>query len=84
MLLKDRFNVSIKKTQRLIRKLGIKSIIVKKYRPTSKKKPKEGLEKVLKRDFTITGIKEISRRYNLHKNSKRWLVLFSFCTGFIL
>ncbi|MDK0653945.1 hypothetical protein P5E86_11535 [Clostridium perfringens] len=36
-----------------MKELGIKSIIVKKYRPTSKKKPKEGLENFLKRDFTI-------------------------------
>ncbi len=41
MLLKDGFNVSIKKTQRLIRELLIKSIILKKkYIPTSIKSQK--------------------------------------------
>ncbi len=58
MLSKNGFNISIKRTQRLMRELGIKSIIIKKYRPTSKKKPKEGLENVLKRDFTTTSINE--------------------------
>ena len=58
MLLKDGFNVSIKKTQRLMRELGIKSIILKKYRPASIKKPKEGLKSVLKLDFTATSINE--------------------------
>ncbi len=41
-----------------MRELGIKSIIIKKYRPTSKKKPKEGLENVLKRDFITNSINE--------------------------
>ncbi len=58
MLLKDGFNVSIKKTQRLMRELGIKSIILKKYRPAFIKKPKEGLKSVLKLDFTATSINE--------------------------
>ena len=58
MLLKDGFNVSIKKTQRLIRELLIKSIILKKYIPTSIKKSKELLEKVLKCDFITTSINE--------------------------
>ncbi|MDM0453001.1 DDE-type integrase/transposase/recombinase, partial [Clostridium perfringens] len=52
------FNISIKRTQRLMRELGIKSIIIKKYKLTSKKKPKEGLENLLKRDFTTTSINE--------------------------
>nr|CRG98348.1 transposase [Clostridium perfringens] len=58
MLSKNGFNISIKRTQRLMRELGIKSIIIKKYKPTSKKKPKEGLENLLKRDFTTTSINE--------------------------
>ncbi|OPJ61567.1 hypothetical protein CLORY_22490 [Clostridium oryzae] len=51
-------NISIKKTQRLMKKLGIKSIIVKKYRPTSSKKKIEAQENVLKRDFSTTTINE--------------------------
>lgn len=49
--------ISLKRTQRLMRKLGIKSIIIKKYRPTSKSKIKEQ-ENVLKRDFNATIINE--------------------------
>ena len=58
MISKNGFNISIKRTQRLMKELGIKSIIIKKYRPTSRKKTKEGLEKVLKRNFTTTSINE--------------------------
>lgn len=50
--------ISIKKTQRLMSKLGIKSIIIKKYRPTSSKKRIEDQENVLKRDFSTTTINE--------------------------
>ncbi|WP_169911703.1 hypothetical protein [Clostridium oryzae] len=41
-----------------MKKLGIKSIIVKKYRPTSSKKKIEAQENVLKRDFSTTTINE--------------------------
>ncbi len=51
-------NISIKRTQRLMRKLGIKSIIIKKYRPTSSKSKIKEPEKVLKRDFKATTINE--------------------------
>ena len=41
-----------------MRKLGIKSIIIKKYRPTSSKRKIEAQENVLKRDFKTTTINE--------------------------
>lgn len=50
--------ISLKKTQRLMKKLGIRSIIVKKYRPTSSKKKIEAQENVLKRDFNTTTVNE--------------------------
>src|SRR5512136_2214211 len=43
--------ISIKRTQRLMKKLGIRSIIVKKFRPTSSKGKIFEKENVLKRDF---------------------------------
>lgn len=58
MLSKNGFHISIKRTQRLIRELGIKSIIIKNYKPPSRKKPKEDLENVLKYNFTTTTINE--------------------------
>lgn len=51
-------NISIKRTQRLMRKLGIKSIIIKKYRPTSSKNKIKEQKNVLKRDFNTTTINE--------------------------
>lgn len=48
----------IKKTQRLMRKLDIKSIIIKKYRPASSKGKIEEQENILKRDFNATTINE--------------------------
>jgi putative transposase len=50
--------ISLKRTQRLMKKLGIKSIIIKKYRPTSSKKKIEEQENVLKRDFKANTINE--------------------------
>jgi len=50
--------ISLKRTQRLMKKLGIKSLIVKKYRPTSSKNKIIEQENVLKRDFTTTTVNE--------------------------
>ena len=52
------FNVSLKRVQRLMTKLNLCAVTVKKYKPNSSKKIVEGLENVLKRDFTITYINE--------------------------
>ncbi|EIY5796038.1 IS3 family transposase, partial [Enterococcus faecium] len=51
-------NISLKRTQRLMKKLGIKSITIKKYRPTSSKRKIEEQENVLKRDFQANTINE--------------------------
>ena len=58
LLLRAGFKLSLKRTQRLMCQLGLKSIIVKKFKPTSTKKPIEGLENVLNRDFTTSNINE--------------------------
>lgn len=50
--------ISIKKTQRLMKQLGIKSIIIKKYRATSFKRKIEEQENGLKRDFQANTINE--------------------------
>ena len=52
------FNVSLKRVQRRMTELGLCAITVKKYKPHSSKKVAEGLENVLKRDFTATSINE--------------------------
>jgi Transposase and inactivated derivatives len=57
-LLDKKIRISLKRTQRLMKQLGIKSIIVKKYRPTVSKKEIIERENVLKRDFSTTGINE--------------------------
>lgn len=50
--------ISLKRTQRLMKKLGIKSIIVKKYKPGSSKSTIESRENVLNRDFKTSTINE--------------------------
>ena len=52
------FNVSLKRVQRLMTKLNLCAVTIKKYKPHSSKKVAEGLENVLKRDFTTTSINE--------------------------
>ena len=58
ILCKEGFNVSLKRVQRKMNELCLCSITLKKYRPHSNKKVAEGLENVLKRDFTTTSINE--------------------------
>jgi len=50
--------ISLKRVQRHMKKLGIRSIVVKKYRPNANKKVYEQGENLLKRDFTTTKINE--------------------------
>ena len=52
------FNSSLKRVQRKMTELGLCAVTVKKYKPHSNKKVIEGLENVLKRDFTTTSINE--------------------------
>ena len=58
ILATEGFNVSIKRVQRRMAELDLCAITVKKYKPHSNKKVAEGLENVLKRDFTTTSINE--------------------------
>ena len=48
--------ISLKRTQRLMNKLGIKSIVCKKFRPFSSKNKVENRENIIKRDFSTTDI----------------------------
>lgn len=50
--------ISLKRTQRLMKKLGIKSIIIKKFRPSLSKRRIIEQENVLKRNFEATTINE--------------------------
>jgi putative transposase len=51
-------NISLKRTQRFMRDLGIQSIIIRKYRPQSSKKKIVGKINILKRDFSTNTINE--------------------------
>ena len=50
--------ISLKRTQRLMNKLGIKSIVCKKFRPYSSKNNVESRENIINRDFSTTGINQ--------------------------
>ena len=52
------YKISEKRVQRFMREMNLYAITVKKYKHTSSKKVIEGLENVLKRDFTTTTINE--------------------------
>ena len=71
--------ISLKRTQRLMRKLGIKSIIIKKYRPSSSKKKIEEQENVLKRDFQANTINEkwVTDITYIHTINEGWCYLAS-------
>ena len=73
------FNVSLKRVQRLMTKLGLCAVTVKKYKPHSSKKVAEGLENVLKRDFTTTYINEkwVGDITYIHTSRDGWCYLAS-------
>ena len=79
ILTTEGFTVSLKKVQRQMKELGLCAITVKKYRPHSNKKVVEGLEKVLKRDFTTTSINEKLVGYitYIHTTKDGWFYLAS-------
>ena len=58
ILVTEGFNVSLKRVQRKMIELGLCAVTVKKYKPHSNKKVAEGLENVLKRNFSTTSINE--------------------------
>lgn len=49
---------SLKRIQRRMAELGIKSVVVKKYKPVKAEKIKEQKENILKQDFSTTGINQ--------------------------
>lgn len=51
-LLRQGINISIKRVQGRMRELGIRSIVMRKYRPQSSKKAQERRENILKQDFS--------------------------------
>ncbi|MCT2536221.1 IS3 family transposase [Aquibacillus koreensis] len=57
-LKKEGYNVSIKRVQRLMKKAGIRSIIVKKFRPTPSKETVIERDNILKQDFNTTNINQ--------------------------
>lgn len=58
ILVREGYKVSLKRVQRLMKDLNLYAITVKKYKPTSSKKVVDGLENVLKQDFSTTSINE--------------------------
>ena len=80
------FNVSLKRVQRLMTKLGLRAVTVKKYKSNSSKKVAENSEKVLKRDFTTTSINEkwVGDITYIHTSRDGWCYLASYVKSLIL
>ena len=57
-LLEKDWHVSLKRVQRRMALLGIRSVVIKKYRHFSDNKPVAGKENILKQDFKATGINQ--------------------------
>src|SRR5690625_2612574 len=58
LLEKEGYDVSLKRVQRLMKKAGIRSITVKKFRPTPSKEKVVERENILERDFSTKTINE--------------------------
>lgn len=57
-LIAEGLKISLKRVQRIMKKLGIKSIVVRKYRPYSSKKKVEEKENILNRNFSASTINQ--------------------------
>lgn len=57
-LKEDNIHISLKRTQRLMKKLDIKSIICKKFKPMPSKNKVESKENLINRDFSTTNINQ--------------------------
>ena len=79
ILVTEGFNVSLKRVQRKIIELGLCAVTVKKYKPHSNKKVAEGLENVLKRNFSTTSINEkwVGDITYIHTTIDAWCYLAS-------
>lgn len=77
------FKVSEKRVQRIMKRLGLRSVIVKKFRPTKSDAVYNGGEDLLNRDFSTTKRNEkwVSDITYLHAGA--WLVLLGIHHGFI-
>ncbi|WP_446899823.1 IS3 family transposase [Clostridium sp. LBM24168] len=51
-------NISLKRTQRLMRKLGIRAVVCKKFRPVQSNSKIQGKKNILKRNFNTSSINE--------------------------
>ncbi|WP_204671902.1 IS3 family transposase [Gracilibacillus alcaliphilus] len=58
ILEKQGHKISLKRVQRLMKEAGIRSIIVKKFRPTPSKEKVEERENIMNRDFSTTTINQ--------------------------
>lgn len=58
VLKKEDYQGSLNRIQRIMKKAGIRSYIVKKYRPTPTQQPVEARENIIKQDFSTTTINE--------------------------
>jgi len=79
MLLANGLNISLKRTQRIMKKLDIQSIIIKKYRPQSSKNKVVEKENILKRDFSTKAINEkwVTDITYIYTLKNRWCYLAS-------
>ena len=73
------YQVSINRVQRFMRKANIKSIIVKKFRPTPSKEKVVERENILQRDFTTNALNEkwVSDITYIHTLRHGWCYLAS-------
>ena len=58
ILVKQGHKISLNRLQRLMKKAGIRSIVVKKFRPTPSKDKVEERENIIKRNFSTTTINQ--------------------------
>ena len=72
-------NISLKRTQRIMKKMGIKSIIILKYKPASSKNKIVEQDNILKRNFTATTINEkwVTDITYIHTIKNGWCYLAS-------
>jgi transposase InsO family protein len=76
-LIKKGINISVKRTQRLMRDLNVASITVKKYKPYSSKAIVDSKVNILNRNFKTTGVNEkwVTDITYIHTQQDGWCYL---------
>ena len=83
ILLSDGRTLSLKRVQRRMVAMGLRSIVIKKYCHYSNNAKVVEQKNILQQDFTATAINQKWYGYHLYPYHKRWMDILGICYGLL-